>query len=105
MTTVFDDLTVGVLLLASVTYAAYALGPKALRQRLLSMGGSVLPGRAGRRLRLAADAKSSGACGGCDSCGSAAKTTVSASAGVPDGGSTMREVRVPLAQIAKRADR
>jgi hypothetical protein len=105
MATFLDDLIVGALLLASVTYAAYSLGPKTVRQRLLMVGGALLPGRLGSRLQRAAAAKSSGACGGCDNCGAAEKTTVAAAAGAPNSDSTLREVRVPLSQITKRTVR
>jgi len=88
VTTVIDDAVVGAILLMSILYAVYALGPKALRQRLLSYGGWVLPGGLGRRLRAAAQVKAGGACGGCESCGSNAAT---------DG-----EVGIPVSRIGKR---
>jgi len=99
MATFFDDLMVGVLLLASVLYAAYSLGPKVLRRRLSTLGGSLLPGRLGRRLQLTA-AKAGGSCGGCESCGSAEKPIASVAVGAKAG-----EVRVPLSQITRRAGR
>ncbi len=100
MVTFLDDLTVGVLLLASILYAAYSLGPKTLRRRLLAALGSALPGSLSRRLQLAAAAKSADSCGGCESCGSAEKTAASESAAAPGG-----EVRIPLSQIGKRQHR
>jgi hypothetical protein len=113
MVTFFDDLTVGVLLAASMTYAVYSLGPKTWRQRLLAMLGSVVPGSMGRRLQLAATTKAAGSCGGCDGCGSAEKTATTAtaanapSANTAAGSAAARpgEVRIPLSQIGKRQAR
>jgi hypothetical protein len=96
-----DDLLVGFVLLASVGYALYSLGPKTLRTRSL-VGVSSLLGRlptfAGMRgiadhLAAAAESKAKGPCGGCDNCGSepAAATQGSES-----------EVRIPLSKIVKR---
>lgn len=95
-----DDFLVGVILLAGFGYAAYALGPKSLRARMLAVLASAaghLPavlGARGLAARLAtkAQSKAGGACGGCGSCASASPASSASSA----------EVRVPLAKIAKR---
>ena len=97
-----DGCLVGLILLAGFGYAAYALGPKSLRARLLSAMAVLLGhlpamlGTRGAADRLAAKARSTSgaACGGCDNCGSepAAKSA--------PGSST--EVRIPLARIGKR---
>jgi len=110
MVTFFDDLTVGVLLAASIAYAVYSLGPKSWRQRLLAMLGSVVPGPLGRRLQLAAATKAAGSCGGCEGCGTAEKTATavnagSASAVAASAAARPAEVRIPLSQIGKRQAR
>jgi hypothetical protein len=53
MNAVIDDVLVGALLLASIGYAAYRLGPRSWRR----------PGKA------------AGACGGCDNCGTETAAT------------------------------
>jgi hypothetical protein len=75
---ILDDLLVGVVLLASVIYAAFSLGPRTLRRRLLVSAAALLrslPRFSGLhevalRLETAASTKAKGSCGGCDNCGS-----------------------------------
>jgi hypothetical protein len=95
-----DDFLVGLVLLVGFGYAAYALGPKALRRRwvmalawLFGHGPAFL-GLHGIAARLASTAARTpaGSCGGCDSCASAPPTT----------GRVAPEVRVPLSTIRKR---
>jgi hypothetical protein len=94
-------------LLASAVYALFALGPRALRRRALSRV-AAWAARAPARLGLrglaaglgAAAAKSSGACGGCDNCGSE-----NATAQGPQAGSTHSsggDIKIPLASIGRR---
>jgi hypothetical protein len=100
---VLDDILVAVALLASAAYALLSLGPRALRRRALArVAGWALraPARFGVRglaARLgAASAKTSGACGGCDNCGSegaAAETSASARGA---------DVKIPLTSIGRR---
>jgi hypothetical protein len=96
MSRLLDTALVAAALLASVLYALYALGPKALRiwlrVRLAGLAAALHLGRLERRLREAAGA--SGACGGCDDCGSSAET-----------GGAGREIRVPAASIGTRRSR
>jgi hypothetical protein len=81
MNAIFDNLLVGALLLASLGYAIYKLGPRALRKRILAA------------LRLSTSAgKSESACGGCDNCGSDTAATPSSSA----------EIKIPVAKIGRR---
>jgi hypothetical protein len=94
MHSVLDEVLVGGVLLASVVYATYSLGPKALRRRL--MRGAVtllrkLPSAlhlqsAAQRLE-AASLKAGGSCGGCDSCEST-KPAAGSESTVPNGHST-----------------
>jgi hypothetical protein len=80
MNAILDNLLVGAVLLASLGYAIYKLGPRALRQRILAA------------LRLSASAgKSQGACGGCDNCGT---DTAPQSASA--------EIKIPVAKIGRR---
>lgn len=103
MNPVLDDILVAAALLASAVYALFALGPRTLRQRALSrIAGWALraPARLGLRglaARLgAASAKASGACGGCDNCGSESVATENqASASGAD-------IKIPLASIGRR---
>jgi hypothetical protein len=99
MSRILDDGLVALALLASLTYAVFALGPKGLRRRLWAAlaeraekapSGLRLGGLA-RRWRSAAES-AGGACGGCESCGPEPE--------VRAGGA--HEVRVPLARIGKR---
>src|ERR1700688_3239433 len=101
MNSLLDGVLVGVVLFASVVYAAFSLGPRTLRRRLL-VGTSAVLRRLPTSLRLhdlalrldaAATLKAKGACGGCDNCGSEQAPTAPASGS---------EVRIPLAKIGKR---
>jgi len=93
-----DDSLVGVVLLGSALYALAALGPKNARRRVLAALAAFLARTpaalrlhaAGQRIARAADAKTQGACGGCDNCGSA---TPAANAG--------GEIKVPISSIAR----
>jgi hypothetical protein len=99
---VLDNFLVGVLLLASVSYAVYKLGPRTLRSRILrtlSRAVAAAPalfrlGRAAQKLDAASLAKAQGACGGCDNCGAE-----SSSEPQP----TSAEIKVPVAKIGRRA--
>ena len=99
MSSILDNVLVGLALLASAGYTAVSLGPQSLRRRILgvlSRGAARGPaflglGRAAQR--LAAAAKTRGACGGCDNCGSETTTPQPAKA----------EIRVPVARIGRRA--
>jgi hypothetical protein len=82
MNTVLDNFLVGVVLLASFSYALYKLGPRNLRKRVLTLLG-----------RSAAAGKAQGACGGCESCGDASTAPQSPSA----------DIHIPVAKIARRA--
>jgi len=72
-----DRFLVGLALLAAFGYAGYALGPRALRRRLTRAIAATLTSLpaflrlrdTAQRLAASAD-KASGACGGCDNCGS-----------------------------------
>ena len=94
---VLDDLLVAAALLASLAYAVFALGPRALRRRALArLAGWAgrLPSwlglsRLGTRLSAAAE-KPPGACGGCDSCGSETKAPAAP------------EIKIPLARVGRR---
>jgi hypothetical protein len=94
-----DDIVVGVILLGSVGYALCALGPRALRGRILTGAAAalrLLPGRLrqgglAQRLRAAADSKPQGACGGCQDCAPAPKSAEPAA-----------EIRIPVSRIGKR---
>jgi hypothetical protein len=102
MNAVLDDSLVGVLLLASVGYAVYKLGPRTLKRRILqTISGAMAAAPAFFRLRLAAqklDAASAagtaqGACGGCDNCGSESSSEPQLSGG---------EIKVPVEKIGRR---
>jgi hypothetical protein len=101
---VLDGLLVGLALFASIIYAAFSLGPRTLRPRLLAGASALLrrlpgfPGLHDVAARLnaaaaAAAAKAKGACGGCDNCGPEQ---------APAARSPASEVRIPLAKIGKR---
>jgi hypothetical protein len=100
MSSFLDDLAVGLVLLVSVGYAIYSLGPRTLRGRLLAGASSLLarlPVAVGlrgivERLGRAATVKAKGSCGGCDNCGS----DPAAAQGSPN------EVRIPVSKIVKR---
>ncbi len=107
MNKLLDNGLVALALMASAGYALSSLGPKALRRRLWKafarLAASAPPGMhlegIARRLDEAA-AKSSAACGGCESCGS--ETTDSSAAGGGAANGRAPEVRVPLESIGKR---
>jgi hypothetical protein len=111
MHSVLDNLLVGGVILASVVYATYSLGPKALRRRL-TLGTAVLLRKLpamlhlrGAALRLeAASQKAGGACGGCDSCGSAPPATGIKSTTVSTGSAAApsTEIRIPVSTIRRR---
>lgn len=108
---ILDDLLVGGVILISVVYATYSLGPKALRRRL-TLGAAVLLRKlpamlhlGGAALRLeAASLKAGGSCGGCDNCGSTLPATgansTTTSAGSAAAPST--EIRIPVSTIRRR---
>jgi hypothetical protein len=99
---VLDDFLVGILLLVSVVYAVFALGPRTLRGRLLA-GASTLLLRLpaitslrvlAARLETAASIKAKSSCGGCDNC---------ASEQTPPEPSSGSEFRIPLSKVGRRA--
>lgn len=101
MNGILDDVLVGLALLISAGYLVSTLGPRSLRQRLLTAL-SRLIARApqflglrpvARRLEVASAGKASGACGGCDSCGSGQP----AASTLP-----VAEIKVPIAKIGRR---
>jgi hypothetical protein len=107
MNGVLDNFLVGLALLASAGYAVVKLGPRSLRQHLLA-GLSRLIARApaalglrriSERLDAASSGKAQGACGGCDNCGSEQTPAQQAAQTLPPS-----EVRVPVANIGRRAD-
>jgi hypothetical protein len=99
MNAVLDNFLVGVLLLLSFGYAAYKLGPRRFRTRILKTTSGVMSaapsflklGRAAQRLATAAGGPA-GACGGCDNCG-AEPAAPRASSG---------EINIPAASIRRR---
>jgi len=106
MNSVLDNFLVGLALLASAGYAAMKLGPRSLRQsvlkglsRLFAQAPTLLRlRRISERLDAAAAGKAQGACGGCDDCGSEQTQQAGAES------SASAEVRVPVANIGRRAD-
>jgi hypothetical protein len=105
MNVILDNALVGLALLASAGYAAVSLGPRSLRRRILGVLGRAAAraptflGLGGMAQRLAAAAKATGACGGCDSCGG----EQAAAQKSPTQNSSAAEVRVPMAKIGRRA--
>ena len=103
MSGILDDAVVAAALLASALYVLLTLGPRALRQRLLSrLAGWAARAPAAFRLgslaaRLEAAAAKSAACGGCDDCGSNAKA---GSDGGQSAGAT--EFKIPVGHISRR---
>jgi hypothetical protein len=77
MSAFLDGFLVGGVLLASIVYALFSLGPRTLKRRVLIRAAAwvrsvpAVPGlRAlSRRLETAAAGKPGGACGGCGDCG------------------------------------
>jgi hypothetical protein len=100
MHTLIDDFVVGFLVAGSLAYALLALGPRALRGRLLTGTAALLdllPRRARlatlvQRLHAAAKGRAAGACGGCDSCGAEPKPAAPGPA----------EIHIPLSRIGRR---
>ena len=101
MNAVLDNFLVGVLLLVSVGYAAYKLGPRSLKRRILetlshataAAPGFLRLGRVAQKLDAASSGSVQGACGGCDNCG-----TESSSEPQPSSG----EIKVPVEKIGRR---
>jgi hypothetical protein len=99
MNAVLDNFLVAAVLLVSLGYALVKLGPRTLRQRILSCL-SLIFAAAPSFLRLdgvaqrlsAASGKNQAACGGCDTCGTE-------SSSVPQSPS---EINVPVAKIRRR---
>jgi hypothetical protein len=97
-----DEFLVGGALLASILYALISLGPRSLKRGLAVRAAALLrsvptmPGlrSLSRRLEIAAAVKPTGACGGCDDCGSAPAPESS--------GAAEPEVRIPVSTIGKR---
>lgn len=88
-----------------------SLGPRSLRPRVLAAlaraagGAPALLGLRGisRRLAEASAAKTAGACGGCDNCGSESAAVQPPPGQESSGGkSPPAEVRVPVANIGRR---
>ncbi|MDP9014637.1 MAG: hypothetical protein M3O41_18650 [Pseudomonadota bacterium] len=99
---VLDDSLVGIVLLASMIYAAFALGPRTLRRHLLAGAAALLRLPANSTLRAlaarldaAASIKAKGTCGGCDNCGPERPPAA------PSSGS---EFRIPLSKVGRRVD-
>src|ERR1700761_6812258 len=101
MNAFLDDMIVGTLLLLSIGYAAFKLGPKALRASILQTLSRALDaapsalrlGGLARRLEMASG-KNQGACGGCDNCGTQSNPAPRSSA----------DIRVPVDKIGRRAE-
>lgn len=100
MNAFLDEIIVGAVLLISVGYAAFKLGPKSLRAGILqAMSRAFKAAPDGLRLgglaqRLeAASGKNQAACGGCDNCGAEAASAPQSSG----------EISVPIAKIGRRA--
>jgi hypothetical protein len=101
MNSFLDNALVGLVLLASASYAVASLGPRSLRKRFLALLSRVLTaapgylglGRAARKLEAASMLKAQGACGGCDNCGSEQAPTAPASA---------VEIKIPVGEIGRR---
>jgi hypothetical protein len=100
MNAVLDNFLVAAVLLVSLGYALFKLGPRTFRRRILWHLSLILASApsllrlAGVAQRLsAASGKTQAACGGCDTCG-----TESSSA--PQSSSS--EINVPIAKIGRR---
>ena len=106
MNSVLDNALVGLALLVSAGYAVVSLGPRGLRRSILgvlSRGAARAPAFLGlgrTAQRLAASMAKSGACGGCDSCGTDGETAAQKSA---TQNSSAAEFRVPVGKIGRRA--
>ncbi len=97
-----DEILVSGVLLASIIYAIFALGPRSLKRGLLMRAAAwvravpTMPGlRALSRRMESAAVKPAGACGGCDNCGSATPAPGS-------NGSAEPEIRIPVSKIGRR---
>ena len=98
----FDEALVTVVLVASIGYALFALGPRALKQSLLARSAALLRSMPtplrwqglAARWEAAASNKATGACGGCDTCGSEQPKSAPGAAA---------EIKIPLAKIGKRS--
>jgi hypothetical protein len=109
MHSVLDNVLVGGVLLVSVVYATYSLGPKALRQGLMR-GAVTLLRKLPSALHLqstaqrlqAASLKTGGACGGCDSCESTKPAAGAESTVTTTGSPGSTEIRVPLSALRRR---
>lgn len=102
MRSLLDDALVGVLLLASVLYALFALGPRTLRARMMAAMARALPrflglGALAQRLEAAAGSVRA-ACGGCDSCAPVQEPRPQSSATGP----SKPEISVPVERIGRR---
>jgi hypothetical protein len=101
MNAVLDNFLVGVLLLASVGYAVYKLGPRTLKRRILqtlSRAMTAAPvflrlGRVAQKLDAASSGSAQGACGGCDNCGTESSSEPQTSSS---------EIKVPVEKIGRR---
>jgi hypothetical protein len=101
MNAVLDNFLVGVLLLASVGYAAYKLGPRALRRRIVQTLSSAMTAapvffrlhRVAQKLDAASLGSAQGACGGCDNCGTESSAEPQTSSA---------EIKVPVEKIGRR---
>jgi hypothetical protein len=100
MNAFLDDFLVGAVLLASIGYAVFRLGPKNWRRRILEVSSGALKaapaalklGGLAQRLETASG-KNQAACGGCDNCGAESASTPQSSG----------EISVPIAKIGRRA--
>jgi hypothetical protein len=105
MNHLLDQSLVGLLLLFSAGYALMKLGPKTLRIRILAALSRVaarIPRMFGlsqwaKRLEAAAG-KPTGACGGCDDCG-----TVTGTRTAGDAQSSPAEINIPVGKIGRRS--
>jgi hypothetical protein len=105
MNTLIDNSLVGAALLLSAGYAAWRLGPRSLRKRVLAAlsrrlaasPSSLRLGRISESLAAAAAGKAQGGCGGCDNCGTESPVPPSPSA------QSSAEIKVPVANIGRRA--
>ena len=101
MNAVLDNFLVGMVLLVSLGYAFYKLGPRAWRKRILQALSRMLAGApayfklggVAQKLDAASAGKAQGTCGGCDNCG-----TESSSA--PQ--SSSAEINIPVREIGRR---
>jgi hypothetical protein len=101
MNAVLDNFLVGVLLLASVGYAVYKLGPRTLKRRILQTLSRAMAAapvflklrRAAQKLDAASASNAQGACGGCDNCGTESSSEPEVSSA---------EIKVPVAKIGRR---